>query len=585
VQVDLDVNASASLTHGIWSILTRHLTLTIGLPLAGGLTVRQLGGVLAHEFGHFAQGAGMGTTYIVRMISMWFARVVYERDRWDAQLEAWARESDIHFAVNIVLQVARFMVWCVRRILWVLMMIGHFFASVLMRQMEFDADHYEIQTSGGDGFTSTASRLRILGLGAHVTHNKQGEAYHTRRLVDNLPGWIIHETGQIPADVCEKVLKAATEEKTGWLDTHPSDSERVARAVAAKSEGVLTGEGPASFLFADFANLSREVTLTLYRDVMELPEKEIALQPLSKMTAESDAAKRGGEAMEQLFHGMVTAHTLVFIRTPDLDPDFDGRLSTPAVVVIRPTEEELATAKELSEAMERQNEMHGVLALFEAKIAVDAATHKLPSGQLEDARGENRKASERIQAAVAIAQPVLQRSRERLVAALKWLLMQPGTPVETVDEVRQLVHTMAQIEPLVPTIASMRPVITGLSMIFQAHTGGSNDSAFQAAKSRSEKLKLLSEKMLTELRDTPYPFEHAKGKVMLGAYLTDDVAHPDEMFFSLLQADAILERIYGVYGRALGRLALIGMDAETAMNGAPSTVGAENGAPGSTTAG
>ena len=28
------------------------------------------------------------------------------------------------------------------------MMIGTFFSSVLMRQMEFDADYYEIQTSG-----------------------------------------------------------------------------------------------------------------------------------------------------------------------------------------------------------------------------------------------------------------------------------------------------------------------------------------------------------------------------------------------------------------------------------------------------
>jgi hypothetical protein len=36
VQVDLQVNASAALTHGFWSLFTRNLTLTIGLPLAGG---------------------------------------------------------------------------------------------------------------------------------------------------------------------------------------------------------------------------------------------------------------------------------------------------------------------------------------------------------------------------------------------------------------------------------------------------------------------------------------------------------------------------------------------------------------------
>lgn len=52
--------------------------LTIGLPLVAGLSLQQLAGVLAHEFGHFSQGAGMRLTYIVRSINAWFLRVVYE---------------------------------------------------------------------------------------------------------------------------------------------------------------------------------------------------------------------------------------------------------------------------------------------------------------------------------------------------------------------------------------------------------------------------------------------------------------------------------------------------------------------------
>ena len=103
---------SASLTHGLWSLFSRNLTLTIGLPLAGGLSMRQLGGVLAHEFGHFAQGAGMKTTYVVRVVSFWFARVVYERDRFDAALENWAKGLDLR--IGIVLHAARLMVWVSR---------------------------------------------------------------------------------------------------------------------------------------------------------------------------------------------------------------------------------------------------------------------------------------------------------------------------------------------------------------------------------------------------------------------------------------------------------------------------------------
>lgn len=57
------------------------LVLTIGMPLVLGLSLRQFAGVLAHEFGHFSQGAGMRLTFIIRTISVWFTRVVYERDQ------------------------------------------------------------------------------------------------------------------------------------------------------------------------------------------------------------------------------------------------------------------------------------------------------------------------------------------------------------------------------------------------------------------------------------------------------------------------------------------------------------------------
>ena len=61
-------------------VFKKDLVLTIGLPLVAGLSIREFGGVLAHEFGHFAQGGGMRLTALVRFVNGWFARVVYERD-------------------------------------------------------------------------------------------------------------------------------------------------------------------------------------------------------------------------------------------------------------------------------------------------------------------------------------------------------------------------------------------------------------------------------------------------------------------------------------------------------------------------
>ena len=81
VQVDCQVNASASFAPHWSSLLRRDLVLTIGLPLVHALSIRELGGVLAHEFGHFAQGSGLRLTMLVRGINGWFSRVVTSATR------------------------------------------------------------------------------------------------------------------------------------------------------------------------------------------------------------------------------------------------------------------------------------------------------------------------------------------------------------------------------------------------------------------------------------------------------------------------------------------------------------------------
>ena len=97
------------------------LALVVGLPLIEGLGTRQFASrVLAHEFGHFAQGVGMRLTYVVHSINRWFGRVVYERDRWDRSLEEWADSGSM--ILSLMLHLARGFVWASRKVLWLLMM-------------------------------------------------------------------------------------------------------------------------------------------------------------------------------------------------------------------------------------------------------------------------------------------------------------------------------------------------------------------------------------------------------------------------------------------------------------------------------
>jgi len=106
VQADCLINASASFDRGLRSFVRRDLVLTIGLPFAARLSVRELGGVLAHEFGHFAQGSVLRLTVVIRRVNGWFARVIYERDIWDWRVAEWSKHPDIRFKLLILLSQA-----------------------------------------------------------------------------------------------------------------------------------------------------------------------------------------------------------------------------------------------------------------------------------------------------------------------------------------------------------------------------------------------------------------------------------------------------------------------------------------------
>lgn len=133
VDVNCAVNASAGFMRSPLNPFHNNLVLTIGLPLVTGLSARQLAGVLAHEFGHFAQSGGMRLTGIVRGVNGWFTRVVYERDAWDEKLERWSK--DLSWQASIVLGIARAAVWVSRRVLWGLMYVGHAISCFMLRKI------------------------------------------------------------------------------------------------------------------------------------------------------------------------------------------------------------------------------------------------------------------------------------------------------------------------------------------------------------------------------------------------------------------------------------------------------------------
>jgi Peptidase family M48 len=283
IDVDCSVNASASFRRGVLSMIGRDMVLTVGLPLAAGLTLREFGGVMAHELGHFAQGMGMRMSYLVRTIVEWFVRVVYQRDQWDDWLEETAQELD--FRIGWIFLVAQLFVMVGRGTLWVLFHIGLTISGIMLRQMEFDADRHECCFAGTRAFASTIRKLHLLNAASQVAHVQLSASLDLRKLVDNYPGLISFHAGKMAQEALPHIEKAIGESKTGWFDSHPSDKDRITAAENLASQGIFHSDRPAADLFTDFSAQAEAATWDLYLGYFGPKVPRTALQPLREFLA------------------------------------------------------------------------------------------------------------------------------------------------------------------------------------------------------------------------------------------------------------------------------------------------------------
>jgi len=344
IDVDLDANASASLRRGLRSIAGRDLVLTIGLPLPATLTLREFTGVLAHEFGHFGQGAGMGLTYVVRSVNAWFARVVYERDAWDERLVAAGRVGDVR--VLAIVWTARAFIAAGRGVLWVLMHVGHGVSCWAMRQMEYDADSYEARVGGVDAFETTTRKLPAIAIAVQLAWRDVESEFGHGRLCDDFVGLAAARFDRLTAEEREAILGPALEARTKWHDTHPAAADRIRAARRLGSDGVFRVRGPATALFADFDALAREATKRHYRHVVGARALKAArFVPVDAVLGVLDADDDAADALGHYFGEVLRVFAPVFPH-----PDRDARADPGA------TADETARAKaaEALDALEQE---------------------------------------------------------------------------------------------------------------------------------------------------------------------------------------------------------------------------------------
>jgi Zn-dependent protease with chaperone function len=284
IDIDCNLNASASFRRGLFSLLGNDLVLTIGLPLVAGYNTRQLAGVIAHEFGHFTQGFGMRLSYLIRRINGWFARVVYERDAWDLALDEFL-ESAEDWRVLLMAGIIRFAVGCSRFILKLLMWIGHGIGCFMLRQMEYDADSYEIKLAGSATFEDATRRFHVLAKVTDIAYKDMRVGWNTgRTLPDNFPAWLMYHDHRLDPKRRTQLEDTMGLEASGMFDTHPSHGDRIRRARQAQQPGVFQLETPATRLFGNFEAVSKQVTHLHYTDDLGIPGETFKLAPIPSET-------------------------------------------------------------------------------------------------------------------------------------------------------------------------------------------------------------------------------------------------------------------------------------------------------------
>ena len=548
VLVDFQVNAFAGFRRGLPDLLRRRLTLSIGLPLVAGLSVRQFGGVLAHEFGHFSQGAAMRLTFIVRSVNTWFARVVYERDAWDDRLRSSAQRSDFRF--GIILHLARAMVWVTRRILWLLMNVGHAVSCFMMRQMEFDADRFESQVVGSETFAETTRHFQLLNAAWQQTIAQQTEAYATNRLVNDLPRLSAMAAKRLATKAVQANRAVLPTAKTGWFDTHPSDHDRIQASKALGAVGMLHGDGDATKLFRDFRATAQALTKHYYEEECGIDLKDVTLHSFEEMSTEMLAAAEEDELVEKWFGSLLNTHTLAFVRLERSQAASVGSLGAPAARSLpRPFVQALLKAD--GEAVNAGNALH----LLNAGFVVNPKDFGLKKGTREEAEAAQRQADFHVaQARTKLAEPL------SLTSALfgDAVRAAQANDITAREQLNLLADLISRFPNIADSLLRLHKQISALELLLLNAQNAPNSPFWnEVAEKLATSIDADTAAILSAFSGCEYPFRHARGNVLLGDFLCDWQEANEQIGAIFNRGRCVFRRSLTLHYRVLARLACL----------------------------
>jgi Zn-dependent protease with chaperone function len=582
IRIDFNSNAAAGLRYPLRALFNNELVLVIGMPFISGMTLRQLTGVLAHEFGHFSQHAGMRINVWNRILNHVLLYVIHSRDKLDDWLTHMTYVPLREF--KILVWVAIFIVATSRRTLMAVFWIVEIVSNYYSRQMEFDADRYEYRLVGAEIFEATSHHLAELSVARDQAFSELRMHYEEGRLPDDLPALIAHQALTIDPKIKEVLTQQAADARTRLFDSHPCHRERIACAHETGETGAIRFKPymnslPASVLFRDYKKMCRAATMDLYKTHLGDEFKKSSVVPADEVISRSVAQVESFETSRRFY-----MTELDHLRPIQLD-------ESPTVMPENPVEtfQQLKLAREqmlnlvcdyetyaqaYSYAEGNNIRLTNALLLVEYGIKFSFRELGLPSANkkaIKQRKDEVKTALQHLNSQMA---PYEEAMTKRLLLALSLLHLpkvrqRMNTDKNQLKLLKQMLHTIQFMNEQIEGLQPMR-LINQRIQVLAAHIV---DDETMKQKYGSELHELLGKmdfqmkRIQTDLGDEIYPLDHQDKEMTLRAFIFGEIQDWQVLGprYLLDSAGNIYLKMIHVQRRLYFQLAVLAENIESAM--------------------
>ncbi|MFP9099332.1 M48 family metallopeptidase [Flavobacterium sp. RHBU_24] len=278
VYISHEVNASVFYDSGFWSMfLPVRKNLHIGLGLMNTVTVDELKGIIAHEFGHFSQRSMKVGSYVYN-VNYIIHNMLYQNEGYTNIV---SKLANIHAAMSLPIIAGMRIVYGIQLTLQQVYKVVNISYMALSREMEFHADEVAANIAGPQTLITSLVRMELASKSLNEIYS-----FYGNRASQNLKPQNIFPKQFFAMSVLAKEFdlpfkdglplltyehgsrfnKSKIEIGTQWM-SHPSNKDRINRLISLNLPDKQQNGTAAMTLFSNPEKMQRDITEKLFSAV------------------------------------------------------------------------------------------------------------------------------------------------------------------------------------------------------------------------------------------------------------------------------------------------------------------------------